>query len=307
MSIADITLLRPLWLLAPPVILLLALGLRIRGDLGDWRAAVDPHLLAALERRGAVVAGSAQWKLSPWLIAAALIGAALAGPALQRADVSAYRNLDGVVIAMDVSRSVTQGGAAREARLAASQVAEAAGSRQVALIVYAGDAYVGAAFSADHDALRSLIMAEAADLVPDAGSVASRGIALAHAMLVRANMIGGDVVVATDGGGIDAAAERIASQLRAEGRHVHVLFVPTPSQPASAPPADEPAARMLAIAGGGAFADVRAPSAIVETIADSPVRRLGASRYSALAWTDLGRYVLLAAMLPLLLVFRRRL
>ena len=46
MSLDAFTLLRPWWLLAPPLILALAILARSRGDLGDWRRAIDAPLLA---------------------------------------------------------------------------------------------------------------------------------------------------------------------------------------------------------------------------------------------------------------------
>ncbi|HSI42110.1 MAG TPA: VWA domain-containing protein [Xanthobacteraceae bacterium] len=304
MNGSDITLLRPLWLLAPPLILLLAYRLRAHDGLGDWRRAVDPHLLAALARQGAVVAAAGRRRLSPWLLAAALIGAALAGPALERADAQAYRNLDGLILALDTSPSVARGGAAAQARLAALQVAQAAGSRQVALVVYAGDAYLAAAFTADAEALRPLVAADPAGLVPDAGSAPARAVALAHTLFERAGMIGGDLVMVTDGGGIDEAARTQAGRLAGQDRRLHVLFVPIEAPGGPAP--DEAAARALAAAGGGSFATVDDPAPVAQAIARSPAQRLGASAFAALAWTDFGRAALAFAGLPLLLAFRRR-
>jgi Ca-activated chloride channel family protein len=85
MSLDAFTLLRPWWLLAPPVILALAILARSRGALGDWRRAVDAPLLAVLAARGAVVSASRRaLGLSAWLVAAALIGLAGAVSARRR-------------------------------------------------------------------------------------------------------------------------------------------------------------------------------------------------------------------------------
>ncbi|EHP75939.1 hypothetical protein MetexDRAFT_6547, partial [Methylorubrum extorquens DSM 13060] len=59
--IESLTLLRPLWFLAIPVVALLALRAAWRSaPLGDWNKAVDPHLMALAARRGAVLGGRRQ-------------------------------------------------------------------------------------------------------------------------------------------------------------------------------------------------------------------------------------------------------
>lgn len=304
MSGLDITLLRPLWLVAPPVIALVAIIWRARGSIGDWRRAVDPHLLAALQRRGALVARAAGF--SPWLVVAGIIGAALTGPAVERRTAETFRNLDGLAILVDASRSMTDGGGSENARLAAMQVLDAAGSRQAMLVLYAGDAYVAAAFTGDRDVLRPLVMGEAAGLVPDLGSSPARALALARRTFSQADMLGGDVVVLTDGGGIDQATLAQASALRTEGRHVHVIYAPAPNASAAAPLPDIEAAASLARAGGGRFATGGDAVPVADAIRESPARRTGQADYVALAWTDYGRYALVLAMPPLLLMFRRR-
>ncbi|MDQ0472252.1 VWA domain-containing protein [Labrys wisconsinensis] len=307
MTLPDLALLRPAWLLAPPLLLVLALLACRRGGLGDWRRAVDPHLMAVLERRGAMVAAARQGlALSPWLLAAAAIGAALAGPAIRRSGAETFRNLDALVIALDVSRSVAEGGALPEARLAAMQVAEAAGSRQVALVLFAGDAYLAADFSTDRDLLRPLLLGATTELVPDGGSRPARAVALARALLGGVGTLGGDVVLVTDGGGADAAARAAARDLAAAGHRLHVLFVPAPTRRPTAPEPERAAAAHLAEAGGGAFADVLDPAPVVAAAGGDAGTRLGAGAYAALVWRDLGRAGLVLAAVPLLLLFRRR-
>jgi Ca-activated chloride channel family protein len=302
----GVTLLRPLWLLAVPLVLLLAVATRRRGDLGDWRRAVDPPLLAALTARGAVVAaGRRGLALSPWLVAAAPIALALAGPAVERRDAAGWRNLDGLVVALDVSRSVAEGGAFDEARFAALQVAEAASGRQAALAVYAGDAYLASAFSTDRAALRPLVAAGLAGSVPDPGSQPVRAIALAAARFTAAGMPGGDLVLVTDGGGIEAATLDAAARFAADGRRLHVVHVPS-FMPDGTATGDRGAAARLAVAGGGRFADTADPAAVAAAVAEPASARLSRSGFTTLAWMDLGRTLLALAAMPLLMLFRRR-
>ena len=306
MSLDAFTLLRPWWLVAPPVILALALAARSRGDLGDWRRAVDAPLLAALAARGAVVSASRRaLGLSAWLVAAALIGLALAGPAIERRDAAGWRNLDALVLALDVSRSMSEGGAFDEARFAALQVLDAAAGRQAALALYAGDAYLASAFSTDREALRPLVAAGLAGAVPDPGSAPVRAIALAGARLSAAGMVGGDLVLVTDGGGIDAATLEAATRFAADGRRLHVVHVASTAI-GGAPTGDRAAAARLAVAGGGSFADAADPTAVAAAVARPATAGLAESGFTAFAWTDLGRALLAVAALPMLLLFRRR-
>lgn len=117
-----LTLLRPLWFLAIPVVALLALRAAWRSaPLGDWNKAADPHLMALAARRGAVLGGRRQANLAAAL-AAGILALALTGPAVERPEASTFRNLDATVIVLDLSRSVTEGGRFKEARQAAEAV-----------------------------------------------------------------------------------------------------------------------------------------------------------------------------------------
>lgn len=292
---ADLSLLRPLWLAALPLLLLIGWRLRRAGPLGAWAQAIDPALLAALARRGLVEAGAGR-RLPAMLVAALIIALALSGPARESA-AAGFRNLDGVVLALDAGHDAARHAAA--SRLAAQAVLDAAQGRQVALLVYAGDAYLAAPFSADPEVLKPLVASDPAGLVPDPGVVPARALDLAGTLIDRAGLIAGDVVLVTDGTGIDATAEQAAGKLRAAGRRVHVLFA------GDAAAATDPA-RDLAATGGGRFASLDTPGAVTTVLAQPSAERLDAAGYNALSQVDLGRWLLVAAAVPLLLAFRRR-
>lgn len=306
-TVGGFALTRPVWLLAAAAVIALVVLVRARGGLGDWRRAVDGPLFRALEAIGAVRADEGRPNRLPAVAAAALVTAlALSGPAVQRRTADTFRNLDGMLIGFDLSRSVVEGGALPEARIAAMQVASAAGTRQTGLIVYAGDAYVAAAFTSDRGALGQLVAAIGPDVVPEPGSDAARAIALAGQRFAQGAVLAGDLVLATDGGGLDDRAVEAARRLRAEGHRVHVLFVPGPALPDGAPSPDRSAAGALARAGGGIVADVADPSPLAAAVSETTALRLGRSDYAVLGWLDLGRPMLAGAALLLLSGFRRR-
>ncbi|MFD1356064.1 vWA domain-containing protein [Methylorubrum suomiense] len=304
--IESLTLLRPLWFLAVPVVVLLALRAAWRSaPLGDWAKAVDAALKALHARRGAVLGGRRQANLAAAL-AAGILAVALTGPAVERPEATTFRNLDATVIVLDLSRSVTEGGRFKEARQAAESVAEAAGTRSVALLVYAGDAYTAVSPTTDRDAIGTTLFALDADTVPDRGTHPERGLALARRILAEANVVAADVVLITDGDGIGQAAEREAAAIRAKGWQLHSLFVPAgKALPPGAPATDRTALDRLAASGGGKSADIDAPQAVLDRVGASTAQHLAAGGYGVLAFADLGRWLLLLALVPALLLFRR--
>lgn len=304
--IESLTLLRPLWFLALPIVAVLALRAAWRSaPLGDWSKAVDPHLMALFARSGALLGGRRQANLAAAL-AAGVLALALTGPAIERPEAATFRNLDATVVVLDLSRSVTEGGRFKEARQAAQSVAEAAGTRSLALIVYAGDAYTALSPTNDRETLATTLFALDADTVPDRGSHPERGLALARRTLAEANVVAADVVLISDGDGIGQAAEREAAAIRDRGWQLHALFVPAAKAlPPGAPRPDRAALDRLAGAGGGRAADIDNPQAVLDRVGASTAQHLAAGGFGVLAFADFGRWLLLLALVPALLLFRR--
>lgn len=301
-----IALLRPWWLLAIPLVAVLALRAAWRSaPLGDWARAVDPSLMAFLETRGGVLGGRRQANLAA-VLTAGLVALALTGPAVERPDAATFRNLDATVIVLDLSRSVAEGGHLKDVRQTADALAQAAGSRSVALVVYAGDAYLAASPTTDRDALSLILFALDGDTVPDRGTHPERGLALARRTLDEAGIIAADVVLVTDGDGIGDAASREAAAIAAKGWHLGGIFVPAGSGlPAGSPKPDRAALERLIGTGGGRLADLAAPGPVLEMVGASTAQHLAAGGYTVLAFTDLGRWMILLALLPALALFRR--
>lgn len=304
----GLAILRPWWLIGLPVAIMVAfVAVRRSGGVGDWRRAVDPHLLDAIARRGGVVAGKGRGAITA-AAAAALIAIALLGPAQERSDASTFRNLDTVIIALDLSRSVAESPQFRDAKIAALAAAQAAGTRQVAVIAFAGDAYLVAPPTNDPKGLETTLSALDGQTVPDFGSAPARALGLARKTLKDAGAVGGDVVLITDGGGIDDGARGEARGLASDGAALHTLFV-EPKTATDAPPGPKlsgrPELEVLASLGGGASGTVDEHLPVDERLASRPADRLGAGAYASLVWYDYGRWLLALAVVPALLLFRR--
>lgn len=304
-EVFDLMILRPQWLLALPLIAGLSYFLMPRMTaLAGWQRAVDPDLMQALEHLGRVVPGSGRRNWFP-AATALMIAIALIGPAKQVSEGGSFRNLDAVILVMDLSRSMAEGGHLETSLTAARLAVEQAGTRPVALIVYGGDAYLASAFTSDHRALGTTIAVLDGETVPDIGSRPARGLEAARRSLADADIVVGDVLLVSDGGGIDAAAYREAAAIAARGSRLSGLFVPAKLEPAEMPPPDRAKFEDLVRSGGGRVADVRDPLAVSEVMAQSTSTQLAAGDLVTLVWQDYGRFLLLLALLPALALFRK--
>ena len=294
-------LLRPWWLLALPAIAAPLWRARRAGRLAGWTAAMDPELLRAMERFGRVLPGRPPGRWLPVVLAVALV-LALAGPALRKAGAPTFRNLDGVVVVMDLSRSVGLGGALPTAVAAGRLVAAAATGRPVALIVYAGDAYLASPFTTDTEAVGTTIAALDGETVPDAGSCLGCALRLARTVLAQSGTLASDVVLLSDGGGsADAATERAA--LLAAGARISTLYV-APRERISDMPVPAPSA-LADLAGGGRAGDAARPAPVLEALAARRGSAAAMGDVELLTWQDLGRYLAILPGLLALGLFRR--
>ncbi len=293
----DLVLLRPLWLIALPVLVVLGVWLMRRpARLGAWAGAVDPGLMAAMARIGRVPEAQTGRAVLWPLAAAGCVAVALAGPAIPRRDAPAFRNLDGVVLVMDLSPSMEEDGQLEALITAARVVLARLGSRPAGLVVYAGDAFLAAPLTTDTRQLGLTVALLEADMITDPGSRPGRGLAEAIALLQAAEIVAGDVVLFTDGGGIDAETEARAGDLPGIGARLWALSVGAPSADLT---------RLAALGGGGAYAATEA-AALTDEMARGRAVRLGETDIALLYLEDLGRCLLIPALLLAALTFRRQ-
>ncbi|MEM7177053.1 MAG: vWA domain-containing protein [Pseudomonadota bacterium] len=290
---------RPYWLALIPVAIVAAAFLAHRMDrLGAWERAMDPALLAAMRRMGRVQPGAGRRNWWPALVLA-LLAIALMGPSVEHRGSVSYRNLDGVVLVLDLSPSVTTGGRLFDTLTAARLVTRAAGTRQTAAVAFAGEAYTLAPFSTDASSLDGTIALVDAETMPVAGSNPAGGLRLARRMIEDAQILSSDVVLVSDGAAIGPDAIAEAASLAARGAPVSVVEVPGDAQGAVS-------LRALAAAAGGAHATLETMGPVTDLVAGRPVTRLAATGYSMLVLKDYGRYLLLLALIPAFFLLPRR-
>ncbi len=302
-GLADLVFLRPLWWLALPAVLALAvLRMRRGAGPGDWQASVEPHLMAAMAALGRVDPGTRRGAGGLAFAAAGAICLALTGPAVPREGAATFRNLEGVVLAIDVSGSMTRDAAwpavVRMARAALS----ALGTRPAALIVYAGDSYLAAPLTTDHLQLGQTVSLLDAETVPDRGNRPALALAQAQEVLDRAGILDGEVILFTDGEGLGPEALRAAQGLAATGARLSVVRAETTVAGTPQPGA---AIASLAAVGGGAVYGTDQVAEFRRSLDGRRGARLERQDLRLLFLSDLGRYLLVLALLPVALMFRR--
>ncbi len=291
----DITLLRPLWLLTLPLVLCAGWWLwSRRGGLGDWERVANPVLLQAMAALGRIERTPNRGALLAGLVFIGLLALALAGPAMERRDSLSYRNLDGVLFVVDASASVHEDPRWPQMLTMGRFGLAALGTRPGGLIVYSGDAYLATEMTHDHLQLGQTFSLIDADTVPDKGSRPEHALDMAAELLRTAQIIAGDVVVLSDGEGLGPQTLRQTADIAAQG--TRVSFVGFDALPRL---------QTHAKAGEGRAFVLSDSEALGIWLSDTTRARLERQAYPLLFWHDFGRYLLILALLPLLLLFRK--
>jgi len=299
-SLGALALLRPWWLVVLPLLAIVSRLRRQTTGLGDWPKAVDPPLLAAMLKRQSAVTTVRTTSTIYWVIA--LTALALSGPAIRRVDQSQFRNLDATLIVMDVSHEVASAAYLRQAVAAAQIIIMQSPARQLGLVLFGSDAYLASPLTYDTAALNSLLFAIDEQTIPEAGEKPYRALEFSRHVLREAHIVSGDVVLISTGRNLNAEATRQAVGLAADGHLLHTLVVDSAQKSERGELSGKMAA--LASAGGGSTGNA-AQLDQVSLVKERTVTQLEGSGLHLLVWRDCGPFLLLAAIAPLLLCFRR--
>ncbi|WP_347260737.1 VWA domain-containing protein [Rudaea sp.] len=327
--IHNLHFIRPWWLLLLLALPLLWRALKSAGtDAQAWRGAVDAHLLEHLLVRNA----DATPARSPiWLAVAALVVAslALAGPAWERLPQPLYKNQAARVIALELSATMAaqdvKPSRYERARYKIADILKRSGDAQVALIAYAGDAFVVAPLTDDANTVASLVDSLDPSVMPSGGNDTGRAIDLGVKLIHQAGVRAGEIVLLADGASGDADAA--AARARGAGVHVSVLgigsaqgapialgdggFLKDKTGNIVLPKLDGAALASLASVGGGRYAEYRSDAGDLDAVLGTLAQAGEAAKDAAGVEVKSERFLdrgpwLLLALLPLAaLGFRR--
>ncbi len=273
METASLHFIRPLWLLALPLAVLLPLAWRhFRRPSGDWGRVCDPHLLHWLSVGGQ---GERPGRIGAWLagLIITIAAIALAGPSWERLPDTAFSARDARILVLDLSASMLaedlKPNRLTRARFRLSDMLEETREGQMGLVAYAGDAYVVSPLTSDMNTIANMLPALQPDIIPVAGSRADRALELAAELLDRAGIGTGEILLVSDSA--DAGDADTAADLAERGIRTSVLAVGTRD---GAP-----------IPSGSGFVSAADGSVVIarlETASLSAVAEAGAGRYSML-------------------------
>jgi Ca-activated chloride channel family protein len=314
-ALAQLHFLRPLWLLALPLLPLLGWWWFRRRRETAWRQHVDAHLLPHLLEGGSARRRGAGVLAMLGLLLAIL---ALAGPSWRLGDEPLWRSRAPLVVALDLSSAMLAAdlppSRLLQARAKLATLLRERDGGQVGLVVFADDAHTVAPLTEDTGNIALFLDALAPDVMPVDGQRPDRAIAWSARLLRQAGFDRGDILLITDRA--DNAARREASSAARAGFRVSVLGVGTAT---GAPHAnadglvvqarlDADALSALARAGNGRYlamtpgdADLRALGVLSAADADSVAMEQGGGRN----WRDEGYWLLPPLMLLGLFAFRR--
>ena len=323
---AEFHWIRPEWLVAIPVVVVVAMLLAKRQlGTGHWRGVVDAALMPHVLSRTASSSGDRRW----WLfsIAGVVAAVALAGPAWQRIDQPVFREDQALVVALDLSRSMdaqdVEPSRLARARLKILSMLERRKSGQTALVVYTANAFTVTPLTDDIDTIAALVNSLSTDIMPSRGSYPEVGIRKGQALLQQAEVGYGEVLLITDGG-TSPAAEKAARDLVDAGFALSVLGVgtregaPVPRMSGgfvtdnrgkiAVARLEERGLRDLAVAGGGRFSVLTVDDSDVDHLLSGEVRAAAAAGNDSLTsdqWREEGPWLGLILLPLAALAFRK--
>ncbi|PMG79206.1 hypothetical protein BCU84_06080 [Shewanella sp. 10N.286.51.B7] len=314
---------RPEWLLALIPLIAITLFLwRSQQRNSAWQSYIAPHLANTLISETNQVKKQPKWLLMIcWFIAVI----AISGPAVNKQSLPVYSNEQGRVLVMDMSLSMyatdQKPNRLSQAKFRATDFLTNLTEGETGLIAFAGDAFTISPLTRDKSTLLNLLPTLTPDIMPVRGSDLSAALELAQQLLSQGGHITGDIIVMTDGGNpqqyVDAANVLDGSRYR-----VSVMAFGTQQGAAIQLPdgqlmrdnrgeividkTDFKRLENLVIPTGGlmipATADGSSLSRLERWLANDGDAK--ATELEGESWQDLGPYIAMLLIIPVLLSFR---
>ena len=200
--ISEFHFLRPLWLLAIPLVWWMVFLLRKKWwQKGNWDREVEPHLLEFL----ATSPSQHKRKLLPWVmsLAGTLLLLSLAGPVWLKKPQPLIKKSHARVLVLDLSFSMLAADVKPtridRVRFKLEDLLNNFSEGETALVGYAGEAFVISPLTHDANTISSLLPGLHPNIMPVPGSRADLGVELASDLLSRSIGSQGHIILVTDG------------------------------------------------------------------------------------------------------------
>lgn len=195
----EFHLLRPYALLLLPLVILCWLLLRRLPLTDAWQQMLAPHLYQQL--LSVQTTKQRQNWLWPLLVLLGILAAA--GPSWQKLPQPAFQLKRATVLVLDMSMSMRatdiKPNRVTQARFKALDYAKAQLEGEMALLAFAGDAYVISPLTPDHNNISLLLPDLKPEIMPVQGSDFAGALKLADQLLQQAGYVKGDIIFFTDG------------------------------------------------------------------------------------------------------------
>lgn len=328
-QLGDWVILQPIWLLPALLLLIASFVWRRRRSSSDWRDVLSPAMFDYL---GAGSQSKPRWNLP--LLIAAIAAASLSQFALRQSDDETWRHSTGWVVVADVSRSMTLNDTV-PSRLAAMReslavLSREAAARPIALVLFAGDAFLVAPPAFDRSVFDEHAALLEHGVIPVEGSNLTRALSLAASIIEDSQFLQARVFVLGDSGGVGNSSLAAARFLGDAGHRIDMLVFGSSSDavlasttesaangigdswsqlPAGADEISVQWESVLALAKAGRGRAVRANSfGVIDYGPLTLNRQSSASTHDGLktlVWREQSHWLLLAGIPLMLLLFRQ--
>ncbi|QIR15017.1 vWA domain-containing protein [Shewanella aestuarii] len=314
---------RPEWLFGiVPLLILSLLFWRRHSQQSAWKQYIAPHLSKMLISDSAEQSHRPQWLLALcWLITVI----ALAGPAITKQALPVFATEQGRVLVMDMSLSMyatdLSPNRLSHARFRATDFLKELKEGETGLIAYAGDAFTISPLTRDTGTLLNLLPTLSPDIMPVRGSNLSAAITLAQELLAQGGHVTGDIILMTDGvsdqqfnqvyKALDNSRYRlsilaIGSQTGAPIQLADGQLLRDSGNEVIVAQTDIALLQKLAKKGSGILIGAQADGSDITQLqqwleADGKAK---ATELEGEAWKDLGPYIALLLILPILFSFK---
>ena len=314
---------RPEWLFGLiPLILLSALFWRRHQQQSAWKQYIAPHLSPMLISDSVEQGRKPQWILAfCWIIAVL----ALSGPAITKQNLPVFATEQGRVLVMDMSYSMyatdLSPNRLSHARFRATDLLAEIKEGETGLIAYAGDAFTISPLTRDNATLLNLLPTLSPDIMPSRGSNLAAAITLAEQLLAQGGHITGDIILMTDGVS-DDQFNQVFGQLKNSRYRLSILafgsqngapiqladgqLMRDSSNEVVVAKTDINLLQKLAKRGAGIVIPTQADGSDVKQLTQwlAEDGQAKATELEGESWQDLGPYIALLLILPMLFSFK---
>ncbi len=229
--LSDFHFIRPLWLFALVLVVIIIAGFIIKNKgRNQWNQVIDAHLLQHLLVSQQTIKKSIISNTTLLATSLILMVLALAGPSWEKRPLPVFESEISKVILLDLSLSM-ESTDIKPSRLIRAKhkindLLNKTKEGQVALIVYAGDAFVISPLTTDAKTILTLVPPLEPSLMPVLGSEPKAAFELADQLLTNAGVFSGQIIWITDG--VDNRDYGLVSELIKASRHqISILAVGT--------------------------------------------------------------------------------